>query len=90
MMPKWRIPYWFALVTGMVSEFAADYVTHRPPRAPLTGVRLARYPMVFDSKKAVNELGFPQNSVRQALADEIEWLLNNGLIMRRLPLVRAI
>lgn len=90
MMPKWRIPYWFALVTGIVSEFAADYVTHRSPRAPLTGVRLARRPMFFDSKKAINELGFPQNSVRQALADEIEWLLNNGLTMRRLPLVRAI
>ena len=84
-MPKQRIPYWLALVAGAVSEFLADYVTHRPPRALLTGVRLARYPMFFDSEKAVNELGFPQNSVRQALVDEIEWLLSKGLIMRRMP-----
>lgn len=87
-MPRKRIPYWLVLMTGAISEFMADYVTHRPPRAPLTGVRLARYPMFFDSDKAVNELGFPQNPVRQALADEIEWLLNSELIMRRLPLLR--
>lgn len=68
----------------------ADYVTHRPPKAPLTGVRLAYYPMFFDSTKAIRELGFPQNPVRKALIDEIEWLLNNGLIMQRLPLVREI
>jgi dihydroflavonol-4-reductase len=89
-MPKKRIPYWIALIAGAISEFMADYVTHSPPRAPLTGVRLARYPMFYDSKKAIDELGFPQNSVHQALIDEIEWLLNNGLIIRRLPLLKGI
>lgn len=87
-MPKRRIPYWLALMTGAISEFIADYVTHRSPRASLTGVRLARYEMYFDSTKAVNELGLPQNSVRTALADEIEWLMNSGLIIRRLPLLQ--
>lgn len=89
-MPKIRIPYWFAFMTGLVSEFVADYITHNSPRAPLTGVRLAHYPMFFDSNKAVSELGFPQNSVRQALADEIEWLVNNGFIARRLPLLKEV
>lgn len=89
-MPKWRIPYWLALMTGTVSEFVADYITHSPPRAPLTGVRLAHYPMYFNSEKAVNELGFPQSSVRQALADEIAWLLNQGMIERRLPSLREV
>ena len=89
-MPKIPIPYWFAFMTGLVSEFVADYITHNPPRAPLTGVRLAHHPMFFDSNKAVSELGLPQNSVRQALADEIEWLLNNGFIARRLPLLKEV
>lgn len=89
-MPKWKVPYWLALMTGIVSEFVADYVTHRLPTAPLTGVRLAHYPMYFNSEKAVNELGFPQNSVRQALIDEIVWLLSNGLIARRLPLLKEV
>ena len=89
-MPKVRIPYWLALISGVLSELTADYVTHQAPRAPLTGVRLARYPMFFNSEKAINELGFPQSSLRKALVDEIEWLLNNGLIVRRLPLLKEI
>lgn len=89
-MPKRRIPYWLALAVAAVNEFVADYMTHTPPMAPLAGVRLARYPMHFDCGKAIHDLGLPQNSVRQAIADEIEWLLDNGLIMRRLPLLREI
>ncbi len=89
-MPKTQIPYWLALTAGAVSEFVADYVTHRSPRAPLTGVRLARYPMYFDSSKAVKEIGLPQNPVRQALADEIEWLGSRGLITRVLPLQQQV
>ncbi len=85
-MPRRRIPFWIALAAGAVCEFVADYVTHRQPQAPLTGVRLARYPMYFDSNKAITELGLPQNSVYQALSDEIEWLLEQELITRPLPL----
>lgn len=83
-MPKRRVPYWVALTAGILSEFMADYITRRPPRAPLTGVRLARYSMFFDSDKAINELGFPQSSLRQALVDEVGWLVNEGLVMRHL------
>ncbi|UJP05846.1 MAG: NAD-dependent epimerase/dehydratase family protein [Nitrosomonas sp.] len=89
-MPRIRIPYWLALMTGIASELIADYITHYPPRAPLTGVRLAHHPMFLSSEKAISELGFPQNSVRQALVDEIEWLLNNGLIARHLPLLKEV
>lgn len=87
-MPKTSIPFWIALIAGAVSEFFADHLTHRQPRAPLTGVRLARYPMYFDSNKAIQELGLPQSPVYQALADEIEWLLEQGLINRHLPLLQ--
>lgn len=89
-MPRQRIPYWLALMAGMASEFVADYVTHRAPRASLTGVRLARYPMHFSSEKAINELGFPQSPLRQALIDEIEWLYGKGLVVRELPLLQQV
>lgn len=85
-MPKFHVPYWVALSAGVVSEFMADYITHRPPKAPLTGVRLARHPMFFNSDKAINELGFPQSSLRQALTDEVEWLVSEGLAKRNIPL----
>ncbi len=85
-MPKLRVPYWVALSAGLVSEFTADFITHRPPKAPLTGVRLAKYPMYFNSDKAINELGFPQSSLRQALIDEVQWLINEGLVERNISL----
>lgn len=89
-MPKLRIPYWVALTTGIVSEFLADYVTRQQPRAPLTGVRLARYPLYFNSDKAITELGLPQNSLQKALRDEIEWLINEGLIKRHIPMQQQV
>ena len=58
-MQRKRIPCWLVLMTGAISEFMADCVAHRPPRASLGGIRLARYPIFFDSEKADNELGFP-------------------------------
>ena len=70
-MPRTSIPYWTALAVSAVSEFVSDYVSGRPPIAPLTGVRLARTPMVFDCSKAVRELGLPQRPVRGALAEAI-------------------
>ncbi len=84
-MPKLRVPYWLALAAGVLSEFTSDYITHRPPKAPLTGVRLAFHPMFFNSDKAIKELGFPQNSLRQALKDEITWLVDQGLVTRQIP-----
>lgn len=89
-MPKMRVPYWVAFTTGVISEILADYVTRRQPRAPLTGVRLARYPMYFNSDKAIKELGLPQNSLQKALRDEIEWLNNERLIKRDIPILQQI
>lgn len=89
-MPKLRIPHWLALMVGVCSELAADYVTHKPPKAPLTGVRLAGRSMFFESDKAVHELGFKQSPLRQALADQIEWLVKEGYVTRSLPLQQNI
>lgn len=86
-MPRIRVPYWVALSAAACSEFVADFITHRSPRAPMNGVRLTRRPMFFNSEKAVDELGFSQNTVKSALTDGIEWMNNMGLITRQ-PLVQ--
>ncbi len=83
-MPKFRVPYLVALAAGAVCEFTADYITHRPPTAPMNGVRLTRRPMFFNSDKAVQELGFLQTPIRYALADEIKWFIEKGLVTRKL------
>jgi hopanoid-associated sugar epimerase len=78
-MPRLRIPYWLAWTTAAVSE-SVSYVTKRPPIAPLTGVRLARTPMRFDSSKAVRELGLPVTPLEASLADALAWFVEQRLL----------
>jgi dihydroflavonol-4-reductase len=75
--PVMKIPYAVALGAAYVNE-ALSALTGRPPKAPLAGVRMARYKMFFDPSKAVRELGLPQTAPRQALADAAEWFRANG------------
>jgi dihydroflavonol-4-reductase len=77
--PKCRIPYFVALLVAHVNE-TLSAVTGKPPRAPLAGVRMARYKMFFNPAKAIRELGLPQNSPRQALSDAVAWFRQNGYV----------
>jgi dihydroflavonol-4-reductase len=77
--PRMRVPYWVALAAAYVNE-AVSAVTGKPPKAPLAGVRMAKYKMFFNPAKAVRELGLPQTPPRQALADAVEWFRSNGYV----------
>jgi len=77
--PKTQIPYWVALAAAHVSESAA-FFTGKPPRAPLAGVRMAKYKMWFNPAKAIRWLQLPQTPPRQALADAVEWFRANGYV----------
>ncbi len=79
--PKWRIPYWVALAAAHADETIAS-ITGKPPKAPLAGVRMARYKMFFNPAKAIRELGLPQTPPRQALADAVEWFRTNGYVRK--------
>jgi len=81
-MPKRRVPFWLALGASMVDEFVADHFTHKAPNAPLTGVRLAAQPMIFDVSKARNELNLPMTPIRDSLAEAIRWFSEQGLLLR--------
>ncbi|MEO1404405.1 MAG: NAD-dependent epimerase/dehydratase family protein [Cyanobacteria bacterium J06635_1] len=83
-MPRRQVPYWLALAVSAVQEFVADQITHRPPSAPLTGVRLAASPLRFDSQKARRELGFAGRPVRDSLLDAIRWYAEQGLLRRKI------
>jgi len=78
-MPSLRIPYWLAWSTAAISE-SLSLVTKRPPIAPLTGVRLARTPMRFDSSKAVRELGLPVTPLETSLVDALAWFAEQRLL----------
>ncbi len=80
--PRWQVPYGLAWFGAILNE-GLSKVTGRPPKAPLAGVRMARHKMFFDPSKAVRELGLPQTSPRQALADAVEWFQANGHVRGR-------
>ena len=77
--PRWRIPWWLAFLVACLDEGRAR-LTGRPPRAPLAGVRMARYKMFFNPAKAIRELGLPQTPPRQAFADAIAWFRAHGYV----------
>jgi len=77
--PRWRIPYGLAAAFAHLDELKSR-VTGKPPRAPLAGVRMARYKMFFNPAKAVRELGMPQTPPSQALSDAVQWFEQNGYV----------
>lgn len=83
-MPRRRIPYAVALGFAWCSEGLA-HLTKRQPVAPVTGVRVAHTPMVFDSTKAVTVLGLPQTPLRDSLRDAIAWFRERGQLQKFSP-----
>lgn len=77
--PKIRLPYGVALTAGYLSE-ALSRFTHKPPRIPLSGVRMARHPMYFAAQKAVRELGLPQSPIEQAVQLAVQWYRDHGYV----------
>ncbi|NOS72630.1 MAG: NAD-dependent epimerase/dehydratase family protein [Verrucomicrobia bacterium] len=77
--PRTRIPYWVALTAAHVDETISSF-TGKPPKAPLAGVRMAKYKMFFNPAKAVRELGLPQTPPEKALADAVDWFRKNSCV----------
>src|SRR2546426_586076 len=79
--PRFRIPYFVALGAAHVNE-RLSRLTGRPPKAPLAGVRMAKYKMWFDPAKAIRELGLPQTPPKEALLEAVGWFHANGYVNR--------
>ena len=79
--PRVRLPYFIPLLAAHVDEAISSF-TGKPPKAPLAGVRMARYKMFFNPAKAIRELGLPQTPPREALADAAEWFRQNDYLKR--------
>jgi dihydroflavonol-4-reductase len=77
--PRFKIPYWVALSAAHVDETVSQF-TGKAPKAPLAGVRMARYKMFFNPAKAIRELGLPQTPPKEALAQAVEWFRANGYV----------
>lgn len=76
--PRPRIPYALALAAAHADE-ALSRLTGRPPRASLTGVRIAGRERRFDSAPARAALGHAPRPLGESLADALAWLRAQGV-----------
>lgn len=84
-MPRSKVPYAVAVTAGFFDELIADRITGRPPKAPLTGVRLAGRPVSFDCASAQTALELTTRPLETSLKDAIRWLMDEGLVTRPVP-----
>lgn len=77
-VPRVKLPRGMVLPLAHLNRWLADYVTHRPPRIPLEGVKMAKYTMHYDCSKAVRELALPQPPVEVALEKAVRWFRDHG------------
>jgi dihydroflavonol-4-reductase len=78
--PKIKLPYAFALGTGVVDTVFTGKVRGKEPRVTIDAVRMGRKRMWVRSAKAVNELGYKIVPVDDALRRACEWFRANGYV----------
>ena len=76
--PTVKLPYIFALATGVVDEMVMGRLLGREPRATIDAVRMGRKMMFVSSAKAERELGWRTVPVEGALRRSVEWFRANG------------
>nr|VFK49790.1 MAG: dihydroflavonol-4-reductase [Candidatus Kentron sp. TC] len=81
--PRIKIPHDVGLLIAYLSEAWAWLSRGAEPRATVDGVRMSRKLMYFTSDKARRELGYSPRPAREALADAVEWFLENEYCSRR-------
>ena len=81
-MPGLKAPYAFALFAGFVDTKLVAPFTQKPPKAPLTGVRLAGRQVSFSSEKTARELDWKATAYEPALQAMLNWAGEEGLLLR--------
>lgn len=76
--PTLKLPYVFALATGVFDEMVTGRLLGREPRATIDAVRMGRKMMFVTSSKAEQELGWRAVPVDGALRRSVEWFRENG------------
>lgn len=76
--PRVKLPWQGIVPLAYLNLWTANYLTGRPPRIPLEGVRMAKYKMHYDCAKALRELALPQTPVETALEKAVRWFRDHG------------
>jgi dihydroflavonol-4-reductase len=78
--PTVKLPYIFALATGVIDEAVTGRILGREPRATIDAVRMGRKKMFVTSAKAESELGWRTAPVDAAMQRSVEWFRANGYV----------
>ena len=78
------LPYRLARTLATAFE-ALSLVTHRPPLANRTTLRLLEHGLMVDGNHAAKELGFSYTPLNDILPDVVRWYATRGHLKRRLP-----
>jgi dihydroflavonol-4-reductase len=78
--PTVKLPYFFALASGVVDEMVTGRILGREPRATIDAVRMGRKMMFVSSAKAERELGWRTLAVDGALRRSVDWFRDNGYV----------
>ena len=69
---------------GRMSDMA-EKLTHKPQRMTSFAVYNLLRNNEFDSSKAVRELGYSPRPMAQSIAEEIDWMISEGIVMLHQP-----
>ena len=81
--PSFKTPYALAYLFGALDTARARCFGGEP-LVPLDAVKMAKYYMWFNSRKAEQELGYRPTSARAALAEAVAWFTANGYAKARM------
>jgi len=76
--PSIRLPYFFALATGVIDELVTGRLLGKAPRATIDAVLMGKKKMWVSSAKAERELGWKIVPVKDALGRAVQWFQANG------------
>ena len=81
-VPRLRVPYSVAIAVAWFCELFADHLTGRAPKATVTGVRLAKRIMHFDSSRTARSSVCDRVRSANRLPMPIAWLRESGHLPR--------
>ncbi len=78
--PSIKLPYFFALATGVVDEIITGRLLGKEPRATIDAVRMGHKKMFVTSEKAERELGWTIVPVDASLRRAVDWFKSQGYV----------
>ena len=91
--PRVQVPRAFALGAGAVSQLVEGRILKREPFASLEAARMSTTNMMFNDRRARDELGYSSRPAFEAMTDSARWFADNGYVnekrLRRMELFRG-